>query len=140
MYCKNCGKQLSDGMRYCPNCGTDNGIRDERKLTKLFLNKNKDAGNTLNISGKKSSEEEVDGITREGDIYATAAVVLIFISVLLTIFVPIISIVCVIIAIVLSIVAAGKTEKGSKGEKMCGYLVAIEVVLVIVLAIIYSAM
>jgi RNA polymerase subunit RPABC4/transcription elongation factor Spt4 len=24
MYCKNCGKQIADGTKYCPECGTNN--------------------------------------------------------------------------------------------------------------------
>lgn len=139
MYCKNCGKQLSDGMRYCPNCGTDSGIRDEKKLTKLFPNKNKGPDNNINISRGKSSEEEIDGMTQEGNVYASAAVILFFLSILLAIFIPIISIVCIIIAIVLCVFAAGKTEKGSKGEKTCGYLIAIGVVLLIILVFVYAA-
>ncbi len=133
MYCKKCGKQLSNGMWFCPDCGTDNGVCTEKKLTKLFSNKNKDASNKLNISGKESPEEEIDNVNQEGVTYFTIAIVLFFLSLLSGLFIPVISILCVIVSIVFCVLATGKCEKGSKDEKVILILVAIGIFLIIVL-------
>lgn len=136
MYCKKCGKQLSNGMRFCPDCGTDNGVHTEKKQTKLFSNINIDKSNKLNIFGKESPEKETNNVNPEVATYSSIAIILPILGLLLIIFIPVISIVCAIVSIVFCFLAGGKCEKGSKEEKVLGFLVVIDIVLSVLFAMV----
>ena len=39
MFCKHCGKEIKDGVRFCPMCGKPTGVTEEKEKLqqKMFL-------------------------------------------------------------------------------------------------------
>ena len=33
MFCKKCGKEIKEGVRFCPYCGAESGVSNEMKAT-----------------------------------------------------------------------------------------------------------
>lgn len=33
MFCKKCGKEIKEGVRFCPYCGAESGVSNEIKAT-----------------------------------------------------------------------------------------------------------
>lgn len=54
MFCKNCGKELPDGTKFCPSCGTDNGTIEDKMndavnaANNVFNQAEQQLGNTVN--------------------------------------------------------------------------------------------
>ena len=119
MYCKKCGKQLSDKMRFCPDCGTDNGVSagNKRKEYKKI---------------EENFEKETDNVSREGATYASISLLLLIFGILSIFFVPAVSIACLIFSVVISILARGKVKKGSKEDKEYDLLTAVGIILLII--------
>ena len=125
MYCKKCGKQLSDEVRFCPDCGADNGVIAGKKLKKMFS----DEKNALE---KGSTEEKTGNVSREGSTYASISLFLLIFGILLPIFLPSVSIACLIFSVVISLLARGKVEKGSKEYENYDILSAVGIILLII--------
>ena len=125
MYCKKCGKQLSDKMRFCPDCGTDNGVSAGKKLTETFS----DEKNALE---KGSTEEETGNVSREGALYADLSVCLLIFGILLFLFSQTVSIACLIFSVVISFLARGKVKKGSKEDYKYDSLTVAGIMLLII--------
>lgn len=49
MFCKNCGKELADGVKFCPECGTN-----QKESTESPLESKLDKINSLCISRRLS--------------------------------------------------------------------------------------
>ena len=125
MYCKKCGKQLSDEMRFCPDCGTDNGISAGEKLKEMVS----DEKNALE---KGSTEEETGNVSREGASYASISLFLLIFGIPLFLFSPSVSIACLIFSVVSSFLARGKVKKGSREDEKYLFLTVAGIILLII--------
>ncbi len=44
MFCKKCGKEIKEGVRFCPYCGAESGVSNEMKATEKKEKRNQNKG------------------------------------------------------------------------------------------------